>query len=171
MKISELKGYENFKRVCNFGLCSNYYPDFVGSEKYIIVSDCDETYLKAEFPEIMAFLSPYVIIGRYFNRFQEEARYIEKKERCHRDFSIDELASCEDLSDSLLTEDFSDEIIFSGELEAALAQITDIQRSRIRRHYFEGMSFSEIAKQDGKSESSVRESIFAALSRLKKIIS
>ena len=37
MNIKDIKGYDEFKKHCNFELCTKRYPDWIGSEKYIVM--------------------------------------------------------------------------------------------------------------------------------------
>lgn len=75
MNIKDIKGYDEFKKHCNFELCTKRYPDWIGSEKYIVITDDAEKDLLEAFPEIMKELSPYVIVGRYFAKMNDDMRY------------------------------------------------------------------------------------------------
>ena len=53
-------------------------------------------------------------------------------------------------------------------LEKALSTLSDVQRSRIYKHFFLQMTYSEISKEEGVNRSSIRESIEQTLKKLKK---
>ena len=55
------------------------------------------------------------------------------------------------------------------ELQAALAQLTEVQRGRFQR-YADGETIAEIARSEGAAFNSVKESIEAARRKLKKIL-
>ena len=55
-------------------------------------------------------------------------------------------------------------------LRAAMTLLPDKQRSRVYAHYVLGMSKAAIARLDGASEGSVRDSIKRGLRRLKKML-
>lgn len=168
MNISELRGYKEFKAVCNYDLCKKYYPNWVGGEKYIIVTDCTEESLKTAFPEIMTALSPYVIIGKYFNKMNESMRYGDKKEQEKTEYSIDAVEDFESLSERFWSNDFSEELFLSDQIINALNLITPTQKSRIMRKYYEGMTFQEIAAEDNVDFKTVWESIKSGLKVMKK---
>ena len=53
-------------------------------------------------------------------------------------------------------------------LDAALRALSDCQRRRLLAFYLDGQSKSQIAREEGVSENSVRDSIQGGLMRLKK---
>ncbi len=56
----------------------------------------------------------------------------------------------------------------SDRLITALDQLTDIQRRRIEKHFFQQQTLSEIAAEEHVSISSVQESIDSAVTKMKK---
>lgn len=56
------------------------------------------------------------------------------------------------------------------ELHKAINKLTDTQKRRIKYYYFDDMKFSDIARVEECDESSVRESIYAGIEKLKKIL-
>lgn len=170
MNISELRGYKEFKTVCNYDLCKKFYPGWVGEGKYIIVTNQSEDELNVTFPEIMAALSPYVIIGKYFNKMNDCMRYGDKKEQEKTEYSIDAVEDFESLSECFLSNDFSEELFLSDQIKNALNLITPTQKSRIMRKYYEGMTFQEIAAEDNVDFKTVWESIKSGLKVMKKYL-
>ena len=100
MNIKDIKGYDEFKKHCNFELCTKRYPDWIGSEKYIVITDDAEKDLLEAFPEIMKELSPYVIVGRYFAKMNDDMRYNDSKSAASS-FSLDQIDDYENLSEGL----------------------------------------------------------------------
>ena len=71
------------------------------------------------------------------------------------------------------TESIDDYIIRKStyeELHKAINKLTDTQKRRIKYYYFDDMKFSDIARVEECDESSVRESIYAGIEKLKKIL-
>lgn len=168
MNISELRGYKEFKAVCNYDLCKKYYPNWVGGEKYIIVTDCTEESLKTAFPEIMTALSPYVIIGKYFNKMNESMRYGDRKEQEMAEFSIDAMEDFEDLSEHFLCKDFTEKLCLSEQIKDALNLLSTMQKSRILRKYYGCMTFKEIANEDNVDFKTVWESVESGIKKMRK---
>lgn len=56
------------------------------------------------------------------------------------------------------------------ELHNAINKLTDTQKRRVKYFYFDDMKFSDIARVEECDESSVRESIYAGINKLKKIL-
>ena len=56
------------------------------------------------------------------------------------------------------------------ELHRAINKLTETQKRRIKNYYFDDMKFSDIASVEECDESSVRESIYAGIEKLKKIL-
>ena len=56
------------------------------------------------------------------------------------------------------------------ELHNAIGKLTDTQKRRIKYYYFDNMKFSDIARVEECDESSVRESIYAGINKLKKYL-
>ena len=71
------------------------------------------------------------------------------------------------------TESIDDFIIRKStyeELHKAINKLTETQKRRIKYYYFDDMKFSDIARVEECDESSVRESIYAGIEKLKKIL-
>lgn len=56
------------------------------------------------------------------------------------------------------------------ELHRAINKLTDTQKRRIKYYYFDDMKFSDIARMEECDESSVRESIYTGINKLKKFL-
>ena len=69
------------------------------------------------------------------------------------------------------TESIDDFIIRKStyeELHKAINKLTETQKRRIKYYYFDDMKFSDIARVEECDESSIRESIYAGIEKLKK---
>ena len=56
------------------------------------------------------------------------------------------------------------------ELHNAINKLTETQKRRIKYYYFEDLNFSEIARIEECDESSVRESIYGGIKKIKKYL-
>lgn len=56
------------------------------------------------------------------------------------------------------------------QLQKAMQQLTENQKERLQLYFFEGLTYRQIGEKLGISDKSVRESIDAALKKIKKII-
>lgn len=170
MNIKEIKGYDEFKKHCSFELCTKHYPDWTGSEKYIVITDDEEKDLLDTFPEIMKALSPYVIIGRYFAKMNDDMRYNDFKSAASS-FSLDQIDDYENISDELIASDFSESLCNKDVVSRALFCLTEIQRSRIQRFFYAEKTLKEIALEDGVGTQSIFDSISSALEKMKSFLS
>lgn len=53
-------------------------------------------------------------------------------------------------------------------LQKAMQSLTEVQRERLHLYFFDGLTFRQIGERLGVSDKSVRESIKAALKKIKK---
>ena len=170
MNIKDIKGYDEFKKHCNFELCTKRYPDWIGSEKYIVITDDAEKDLLEAFPDIMKELSPYVIVGRYFAKMNDDMRYNDSKSAASS-FSLDQIDDYENLSEGFVAPDFSENLCNKDAISRALLCLTEIQKARVHRLFYANKTLKEIALEDGVSITSVFESISAALEKMRVFLS
>ena len=63
-----------------------------------------------------------------------------------------------------------EEKFLNDSLKSAIEKLTNTQKRRIKLYYFEDLNFKEIAKLEKCDESSVRESIYSSIEKIKKIL-
>ena len=148
MNIKDIKGYDEFKKHCNFELCTKRYPYWIGSEKYIVITDDAEKDLLEAFPEIMKELSPYVIVGRYFAKMNDDMRYNDSKSAASS-FSLDQIDDYENLSEGFVAPDFSEDLCNKDAISRSLLCLTEIQKARVQRLYNAKKTLKEIALEYG----------------------
>ena len=170
MNIKDIKGYDEFKKHCSFELCTKRYPDWIGSEKYIVITDDAEKDLLEAFPEIMKELSPYVIVGRYFAKMNDDMRSNDSKSAASS-FSLDQIDDYENLSEGFIAPDFSESLCNKDAICRALLCLTEIQKTRVQRLFYANKTLKEIALEDGVSITSVFESISSALEKMRVFLS
>ncbi|MEE1351667.1 MAG: sigma-70 family RNA polymerase sigma factor [Clostridia bacterium] len=112
-------------------------------------------------------------VAEIFTDFAKaEHRYLEKV-RYHKAFySLDGGNGIE--KDIIFVSQLPDELyekkLSQAELYAAISQLPETQAKRIYAHYFQNLTYSEIAKSDGVDESAVRHSVKRGLRQIEKIL-
>lgn len=104
----------------------------------------------------------------YYEQDQEEASYARRKEEVEVEEIMDEEVSSLDIS--LVEKEEKEEMTKAVKQLLNNRDLTFIQRRRFYLHFFEGMSYREIAKQEGIYYTSVRDSIQLAIKKIKKYI-
>lgn len=94
-----------------------------------------------------------------------------RQDRRHLDFAVH---TDEDLTSSLLpayadTADLLERMERDARLYAAISKLTEVQQRRLHLYYFDGLSYSQIAKHEGVNHRTVMDTIEQALKRLRKL--
>lgn len=131
---------------------SEFYKDAIGESEYAYVSE-----------EVYETL---------VNTFRKEAHA--EKMRDYRHVTTDGYMEG-DTEDLLMyaaeaLEDFVIRQLEIQDLEDAMQSLTRIQRERLHLYFYEDLTYREIGERLGISDRSVRESIDAALKKMKKIL-
>lgn len=171
--LRNLPGYEEFKTLCSFEKCEDEYPGWTGKEKYIVFSKLCQKDLETRFPEITAHLSPYILIDASVSGALVEYKRNEDKHRwrsvhLESGFGFDE--DTELKHPELLDDNTEEKMMLRILLEQAMDQLTEAQRRRVQLRYFEGLTIAQIAKMEKAVNSSVFESINAALKKMKNYL-
>lgn len=163
---------EAFKRDCRIVNMKMEYPGYTGEIMWMVVSDLTEEEIIATYPvEIQPYI-PFIYMTREMFAPIVES---DNNDRSYRRRSVlhEDLYGYEDgiferfhpnlVSDPFDQPDWSD-------LHAAIAKLSTIQQSRIRMWAYEGMTFVEIAQQEGSTKQAVQKSVNHALQKLKKLL-
>ena len=94
-----------------------------------------------------------------------------RQDRRHLDFAVQ---TDDDFESSLLpahedTADLLERMERDSLLHEAIGKLTEVQQRRLRLHYFGGLTYSQIARLEGKNYRSVIDSINQAIKRLGKL--
>lgn len=129
----------------------DYYPCYT-QDTFIEVPD-----------ELLAVFEEYA---------RAEAAYERKKYRYKAHYSLDRGDGIEHdiLFVSLSPDEIYERKLTSEQLHAAIASLPDKQAKRIYAHYFMGMSKTAIARAEGVSEGTIRESIARGLQSIEKYL-
>lgn len=163
---------EQFENEFRPQLMKKVYPDDVSGIKYMLTTDEDETYIENKYSEILDEYRPYLIISSasrdIMDEYQRNEWRMEKEWKRH--VSIYELEENDEPTDEDARPDF---IIARDEtnrkLYAALDQLAEVQRKRIEMYFFEDLSLTVIARQEGVAVQVVDKSIKGSIKKLKKI--
>lgn len=174
ISITKLPGYSEFTKECKFFYCKNpdvYGQDWSGAEDYIVTSDTSEEIIKRKYPEIMQALSPYLFCGAACGAAiadgMRNTQKFQKREAIYTHYSLDEdfeqnLSDHEDWSCSYPIETVEMRMM----IEEAMQDCTDIEKERIIKYFFHGMTLEKIAC--GKNPSSIMRAIDAGLKKIRK---
>ena len=110
-------------------------------------------------------------VKELLDQSDRQIRTQRRQDRRHLDFAI---RTDESLSSPLLpahedTADIVERIEHNTELHKAISKLTKIQQRRLRLYYFDGLSYSQIARMENVSHRAVMYSIEQALKSLKKL--
>lgn len=166
--------YEQFNRDCQVIELKYEYPGYVGYEKYAIVTDLSTEELE-KYSEILSAYSPYMVVGTYFAEARREFRRNEKKHEMRslrgHFFAID--ANFDEHHPEMATTDYLESLILAEqnkELEAAISQLSEIQRKRLLEYFFAEKTYRTIAAEEGVDHRAVNRSVESALRTLRKIL-
>ena len=171
--IRNMPGYDEFKKECTFEKCEDEYPGWTGKEKYIVFSKLSRKELEQKYPEITRYISPYILIDASVSAALVEYKRNEDKHHwrsVHHEngFGLDDRT--ETAHPEMLVNDMEESVMLQILLDQAMTQLTDAQRRRVQLRYFEGLTIAQIAKIEKAVDSSVFESIAAALKKMKKFL-
>ena len=171
--LRNIPGYASFCDECSFEKCEDEYPGWTGIEKYIVFSNLTRDELTSKYPEIVAFISPYILIDRTVSTALVSYKRNDDKHHwraVHREsgFGFDELT--EFIHDELLDDRMEEDVMLRIMLQEAMDQLTDAQRRRVQLRYFEGLTYAQIAKLEQTTDPAILKSISVALRKMKKFL-
>lgn len=152
------------------------YTGYTGNERYGVITALSEHELCCKYGCLLESYTPYIVLDLAFAEVRDDFRRNEQKfekrsERGHL-FGIDDEfdthhpeSATADCMETVLENEMN------SELWMAIRRLNPIQRQRLIKRYFEGMSSRAIAEEEGVNYSAVDKSIAAALKNLKKFLS
>ena len=152
------------------------YKGYTGDERYGLITSLSEQELSCKYGCLLERYAPYIVLDLSFGEVRDDFRRNEHKHEVRllmgNQFEISE--DFEEHHPELATPDSIDELIrkeASSELWEAINKLKPLQKSRLIKHYFEGMSSREIAVAEGVNYSAVDKSITTAVKNLKYFLS
>lgn len=157
------------------------YPDFVGPEYIIVTDDAD---IVKKHPKtagmIIVPISKFESMAEEYNRYYaNEVKHIRRIERSYNDegYTEDGVEDENGETHSNLPDvDLHpvEEAVEAKERKAmlikALKELTPIQRERLKKYYFQQMTYEEIARSENVGNMTAYRSIRAGINKIRKII-
>ena len=164
---------EQFNQECLAINVKEEYPDYLGTEQWIIITDLSNEELTARYEDLINRYYPYIKLSVEQGKAIIIYRRNEDKHRKRKKLYESLLSDCDgedELHNNLTQEDFVSQLVMSDYIRNLLNCIpSEIQRRRIVLHYLCGFSAVEIAKMENVSSQAVDKSIHAGIKYLKKI--
>ena len=176
MTISNNNKLDQFKQDCKIINLKYEYTGYKDNVQWAIVTELSEEEILQKYPEEIKPYIPFICLSVSQGEvFEEGARY-ENKCRMREmryghifDITADDF---ENYHPELVVNDTDEKLIQKDEAERiqkALKTLPEINRERIYKFFFLNMNYSEIARDEGVCESSIRRSIEISLRKLKKL--
>lgn len=145
------------------------YHGYTGDENWAIVSELTEKELMEKYPDVIVRYVPFVLLsieqGETIAEFHRiEHKHEQRSKRYGSIYGYDDEAFEEHHPELAVVDRIFDEI----EMQEALNTLTEIQRTRIIKRFFAGMTYRDIAESEGCHYTSVKESVRVALDKMKK---
>lgn len=141
---------------------------------YSLDIDEDNKY-KINFKDNKNVIHSIEVSEKVFNAFSnfelEDIRIMHEYERHieHLDLDENNIHQKTAISDTSL-EDIVEEKILNEDIRNAINELSDIQKKRVIKYYFEGKNEYEIAIEEGTTQQAVNKSLKAAKDKLKDIL-
>lgn len=162
--------YENENLVV-VDMKSQYGDGLVGNKRYAVVTDLPEEVIRNIYSDILLDYEPYQVVGGYYiDCINEYKRNLDLQDKHKKRYGVsisleDILWTISDGKDLVYQEERKELIT---QLYYALSKLTAPQKRRVILRYWEKMSISEIAELEGRDWKTIKESLKAAIKRLKK---
>lgn len=165
---------EQFTRECKLINLRYEYTEYTNNIQWAIVTELSEEEILRKYPEEIKPYIPFIRLsvsqGEVFEEgIRYENKYKMREKRCGYIFDITDDVF-ENYHPELIVTDTEDELIRKDEaktLQTALNTLSKSNRERIYKFFFLGMNYSEIARDEGVCESSIRRSIEKSVKKLK----
>lgn len=165
---------EQFNHECLAINVKDEYPDYLGTEQWIIITDLSDEELTARYEDLINRYYPYIKLSVEQGKAIIIYRRNEDKHRKRKKLYESLLPDCdgEDEIHSNLTQvDFVSQLVMSDYIKNMLEQLpSEKQRNRIVLRYLFGFTAVEIAEMENVSSQAVDKSIHAGIRYLKKIV-
>lgn len=167
---------EEFKKFCKVLYLEREYPNHLGNADWLIISDLSEEEIQRRFSEVLSKYIPYILV----NSEVGEAILSSKRKAKQLQMADSRYLDCYDVTEpdfisyhrELIENNFEDFYILLQDvrlLNKYLNKLNPDQRRRLRKYYYDGKNYSQIAREEGVNHSTVRKSVKAGLKNLKKL--
>lgn len=164
----------SFKKECHVINLPMEYPQFTGVEEWAIFTSLTETELRTKYAAIIAKYEPFVFMT---TEQYDPIRKSRNNDRSHRrrcSTDIVPFSYEDDLSEKcnntiLLVDPFEGKPNWS-KLYLAIDRLAPKQRRRVLKHYFDNMSYADIAQEEKVSTQAVQQSVERSLATMAKYL-
>ena len=163
---------EAFKRDCRILRMKQEYPGYTGDILWIVISDLSEKQIVDAYPDEILPYSPFIHMTRDMYEpiaeFEKNRIKFLYREQHHGDAFGYEDGRFERFHTEVANDPQDLDTHF--DIENGLSQLIEVQRRRIIKRYYMGMTLPEIAHEEHTTKQAVAKSIQAALNHLKKFL-
>ena len=162
-----------------FTLMKDEYPGYTGEKMWILYSALPQERLQELYPEEFAEHMPYIymnpeqseVVKDYHrNEHKHEMRSIRRGDAYGYEDGVTEIFHNEigstDVLDDLIA--VRDAIMTRQSIQQAIGEMTEVQKRRFIRHFFDGMTMRQIAEEEGSHFTTVQESLDGAMKKIRK---
>ena len=176
MKNTLNEKQEQFNRECKLINLKYEYQGYKGTPQWAIVSEYSEKEIMEKYADVVCKFVPFVSLTieqneafKEYNRIEDKFKKRDTRHRLPYDISDGqfEVHHPECISEP----DYIEELELQEniqKLNIAISTLSDLQKSRLIKYFFEGKSFQDIASEEGVSKSTVSNSVYDTLKKLKK---
>lgn len=161
-----------FKELCTLIDFKYEYPGYTGEARYGFYSALPKHCQQAFFGDVLKQITPFVELSKDYvvvrNDYRRNDRKFEYRSTVGNQFSTDD--DFEEHHPEAVTGSVEDDLIREydyKELQSALRSLPDVQRRRVEKYFFEGMTVREIAAEEMVNHTAVVRSIQVALKNMK----
>lgn len=168
------KKLQQFNRECKLINLRYEYTGYTNDIQWAIVTELSEEEILQKYPEEIKQYIPFIRLsvsqGEVFeDSKRNENKYRMREKRCGHIFDITD-DDLENYHPELIVTDTEDTLTRKDEVktvQTALNTLSKSNRERVYKFFFLGMNYSEIARDEGLCESSIRRSIENSVKKLK----
>ncbi len=168
-KHVELSAHEDlFRRACRIVDLKEEYPGYTGRERWLIVTEADETEVRLRWPEEADRYSPYLLMTERMAAPILDSARLERawarRRKDHFEYSLD-LMEQEEIAraSAAYWQPSAEETYLTDQMGETMRRIADSlpepRRRRFCKRFWEGKTLAEISAEEGVSISSVAESV------------
>lgn len=163
---------QQFRSECKVVSMRHTYPGYTGDVKWIIVTNLTETQINEKYPEEINWYTPFVVITKeMYEPFVEwdknRLKFYYRARNCADAFCYEDNLF-EVFHPEMVVDPFRDS--GSDYLESGLSQLSEVQRRRIIKRFFDDMSVYEIAQEEKTTTQAITKSIRLAIKNLREIL-
>ncbi len=168
---------ESFKLNCKVINLKYEYVGYKGTEQWAVVSELSKDELMDKYGALMAEYVPFILLsveqGEAITEFNNvEAKYRMRNLRYGHAFDVNDGAFEQHHPEFAYEPNYIEDMEFRDNVERlhkAINSLSEVQKRRIKKYFFEGKTYLQISEDEGVSLYSIRDSIKNSIEKIKKI--